>query len=78
MKTKNLFKLGVLALMVSMPLVKSQAQNNKKPNVIWIITDEHNFRTIGAYRAQLTPEQALLWGPKGFPETPHLDNLAKN
>ena len=30
-----------------------------KPNVLLIITDEHNFRTLGAYRDLLPKEQAF-------------------
>ena len=29
------------------------------PNVIIIQTDEHNLRTLGCYRDQMSPEQAL-------------------
>lgn len=50
------------------------AQNN--PNIIWIITDEHNFRTLGCYRDLLPPEQAFMWG-KGVVETPNIDRLGK-
>ncbi len=50
----------------------------EKLNVLWIITDEHNFRTLGCYRDQLPPEQAFQWGPQAFAETPHIDSLAKN
>ena len=48
-----------------------------QPNVLLLITDEHNFRTIGAYRDHLTKDQALLWGDTAV-ETPNLDYLAKN
>ncbi len=49
----------------------------QKPNLIWVITDEHNFRTLGCYRETLAPEQALMWGPEAVVETPHVDALAK-
>ncbi|WP_139957013.1 sulfatase-like hydrolase/transferase [Flavicella sediminum] len=55
----------------------TQAQQTAKTNVIWIITDEHNFRTLGCYREQLSPEQAFVWGPKAFVETPNIDSLAE-
>ncbi|WP_366184047.1 sulfatase-like hydrolase/transferase [Flavobacterium ovatum] len=74
----NLFELILLATAISLPNIKTQAQSNKKPNLIWIITDEHNFRTLGAYREQLGKDQALLWGEKAYAETPNLDALAKN
>ena len=32
------------------------------PNVLVIMTDEHNFRTLGCYREQLPQEQAYPWG----------------
>ncbi len=46
------------------------------PNILVIITDEHNFRTLGCYREQLSPEQAEMWGPDTIVETPHLDRIA--
>ncbi|MBI9017825.1 MAG: sulfatase [Phycisphaerae bacterium] len=50
----------------------------KKPNLLVIQTDEHNFRTLGCYRDTLSPEQAFMWGPKAIVETPNIDFLAKN
>jgi len=47
-----------------------------KPNLIVIMTDEHNFRTIGAYRDLLTTAQAFPWGEGVMVETPNLDRLA--
>jgi len=47
------------------------------PNVLVIITDEHNFRTLGCYREQLSDEQAEMWGPGTIVETPHFDRLAR-
>jgi arylsulfatase A-like enzyme len=47
------------------------------PNVLVIITDEHNFRTLGCYRDTLSKEQAEMWGPGSVVETPHFDRLAK-
>ena len=35
------------------------AQENDKPNLIIMYTDEHNFRTIGAYRDLLRRDQVL-------------------
>lgn len=53
------------------------AQKTEKPNIIWVITDEHNFRTLGCYRDLLEEEQAKQWGDKVV-ETPNLDWLADN
>jgi arylsulfatase A-like enzyme len=47
------------------------------PNVLVIITDEHNFRTLGCYREQLPDEQAEMWGPGAIVETPNFDRLAR-
>lgn len=43
-----------------------------------IQTDEHNFRTLGCYRALLPEDQAFVWGPGIAVETPHLDWIAKS
>ena len=47
-----------------------------KPNLLVIITDEHNFRTLGCYRETLPRDQALMWGTTVL-ETPNLDRIAK-
>ncbi len=38
------------------------AGERRRPNLLVIHTDEHNFRTLGCYRATMGPEQALMWG----------------
>ncbi len=54
------------------------AAGTKPPmNLLIIHTDEHNFRTLGCYRALMPKRQALMWGPTVV-ETPHIDWLAKN
>ena len=76
-----------MVLLVACGNTKQQAKNERSTistktpnntNVIWIITDEHNFRTIGAYRNQLTKDQAYLWGKDAYVQTPNLDRLAEN
>ncbi|MDO6801811.1 sulfatase-like hydrolase/transferase [Wenyingzhuangia sp. 1_MG-2023] len=67
-----------LCLAIGLLGIKGFAQQTKKTNVIWIITDEHNFRTLSCYRDQLTPEQALQWGKEAVVETPNIDALAEN
>ena len=42
------------------------------------MTDEHNFRTLGCYRALMSPEQGFMWGPGVKVDTPNIDWLAKN
>lgn len=48
-----------------------------KLNLLIIMTDEYNFRTLGRYRDLLNEEQAYLWGMGVAVETPHIDSLAK-
>ena len=66
-----------LALIVGILLLPevSKAQE-KKPNLIVIHTDEHNFRTLGCYRDQLTEDQAFVWGKGVEVKTPHIDRIA--
>ena len=52
------------------------ARADDQPNILILITDEHNFRTLGCYREQLSREQAEMWGPNTIVETPHMDRLA--
>lgn len=48
-----------------------------RPNVLVILTDEHNFRTLGCYRTLLPQQQAFIWGEGVAVETPHIDSIAK-
>jgi len=48
-----------------------------KPNILIIMVDQLNFRTLGCYRKQqLTPEQAYIWGDSVAVDTPFIDSLA--
>jgi len=66
---------------LSCPLIlDAQARRlggRRKPNLLIMHTDEHNFRTLGCYRQTLVPEQALVWGPEAVVETPNIDWLAE-
>ncbi len=64
-------------LTFSLSLGAALAQAKDKPNLLVIITDEHNLRTIGCYRDQLSQDQAEIWGKGNIVETPNLDKLAK-
>ena len=50
--------------------------NQDQMNLIVIMTDEHNFRTLGCYRETMEGRQAYMWGPDVV-ETPHIDSLAE-
>ena len=56
---------------------RAPGARGREPNLLIIHTDEHNFRTLGCYRAVLSREQALMWGD-AVVETPNIDWLAKN
>lgn len=49
----------------------------ERPNVLLIITDEHNFRTLGCYREWMPREHAEMWGLGAVVPTPHIDRLAE-
>ncbi|NOR75868.1 MAG: sulfatase-like hydrolase/transferase [Draconibacterium sp.] len=72
----GLFLLG--SLNCSKELKETQEDSTFKPNLLIIQTDEHNFRTLGCYREQLSHEQAFMWGDGINVETPNIDYLAKN
>ena len=67
-----------IALLLTLSLVARTVQGaaDEPANVLLIITDEHNFRTLGCYRQLLSREQAEMWGPGVVVPTPHLDRLA--
>ncbi|MCB1207224.1 MAG: sulfatase [Verrucomicrobiae bacterium] len=72
----NLFRplrLVVPAVLLLATLVRAEAL---RPNVLIIQTDEHNFRTLGCYRALLPPDQAFIWGEGVKVDTPHIDSIA--
>ncbi len=50
----------------------------ERPNLVVIQTDEHNFRTLGCYRALLPVDRAFVWGRGVEVKTPHLDWIAAN
>jgi arylsulfatase A-like enzyme len=80
MHRKTLKSIVSLALLLTPPAALHAAAPNPvaadQPNLVVILTDEHNFRTLGCYRALLSKEQAFIWGDGVAVETPHLDSLA--
>ena len=59
-------------------LTWSSAFSADTPNVVIVMTDEHNFRTLGCYRDQMSEDQAFVWGKGVKVDTPHIDSLAKD
>ena len=69
----------LLSLSVFLPLsvtTANAASAPSRPNLLIIQTDEHNFRTLGCYRALLPADQAFIWGEGIKVDTPHLDWIA--
>ena len=56
----------------------AHAAKATQPNLLIIHTDEHNFRTLGCYRDQLSDDQAFVWGKGVEVKTPHIDSLARD
>ncbi len=62
---------------LSVAVVARVSRAIDRPNVLIVITDEHNFRTLGCYRDVMPKEQAEMWGPAAVVTTPNIDRLAK-
>jgi arylsulfatase A-like enzyme len=55
----------------------SQLRSAEKPkNLLIIQTDEHNFRTLGCYRALMPEDQSFIWGKGVKVDTPNIDSIA--
>lgn len=79
MNRRDFLKINVgsaAACLVSSPKLYAAA-TKENPNLLIIMTDEHNFRTLGCYRKLLSKDQAMIWGDGNIVETPHIDKLAE-
>ncbi|MGC6424718.1 MAG: sulfatase-like hydrolase/transferase [Lentimonas sp.] len=47
---------------------------DERPNVLWIITDDHRYDSIRAFNKAMTGEEM---SPLGYVESPHTDRLAE-
>ena len=74
----KLLIVSVLLTTICSKQLFAQTKQSKKPNLIIIHTDEHNLRTIGAYRNTMTDEQAFMWGKEAVVTTPNIDTLAED
>ena len=64
--------------LIAIAAVGGPTDGAERPNLVVIQTDEHNFRTLGCYRALLPAGQAFVWGEGVAVETPNLDWLAEH
>ena len=73
---KKIVSIYSLILVVTALQFNAIAQQKSQPNLVIIHTDEHNLRTLGAYRATMPKEQAEMWGKGNIVETPNIDRIA--
>tara|TARA_R110002049_G_scaffold185580_3_gene353818 strand:+ start:41583 stop:45314 length:3732 start_codon:yes stop_codon:yes gene_type:complete len=73
--TLSLSLIATVTLGIANPRESVSAE--PRPNVLVIVTDEHNFRTLGCYRQLMPAEQAEMWGEGVVVPTPHIDAIAK-
>ena len=60
-------------------IVAGNTPCQEPPNLLIIQTDEHNFRTLGCYREQMTREQAFMWDERrGILLATRADNWRKS
>ncbi|MCF7975602.1 MAG: sulfatase [Phycisphaerae bacterium] len=71
-----LLTVGLGVTLSGKPGFSQTSDGKRKPNLLIIQTDEHNFRTLGCYRKTLPPEQAFMWGQDSVVDTPHIDWIA--
>ncbi len=79
-KISQVFCIAILStssLIATAYAQQADMSKSSKPNVIVIMTDEHNFRTLGAYRKLMAKKQAKMWGSEVV-DTPNIDWLANN
>jgi len=77
MKTRREFLKATGAAAAILTCRRLAAAEAGRTNLLVIQTDEHNFRTLGCYRALMPKAQALMWG-QAVVETPNIDWLARN
>jgi len=76
MTNKAIIPLSIACIFSQANMSAQPKATDKKPNLLIIHTDEHNFRTLGCYRETLSDEQAFMWGPNTIVETPNIDKIA--
>lgn len=70
-------KITFLIKITAILLITFNTFGQKKPNLIIVQTDEHNFRTLSAYQKLMVEDQAFVWGKGNNLHTPNIDKLAE-
>jgi arylsulfatase A-like enzyme len=73
---RNPLALSLCSVLLWLPKPGGTAWGDDRPNLLVIHTDEHNFRTLGCYRALLPDDQAFIWGKDSVVTTPNIDWIA--
>ncbi|WP_109831287.1 sulfatase-like hydrolase/transferase [Reichenbachiella versicolor] len=63
----------ILVIIACFVASKSVTAQEKQPNVLWILTDDHRYDAIRAFNKMLTGEEM---SPLGYVESPQTDKLA--
>ncbi|MEM6886158.1 MAG: sulfatase-like hydrolase/transferase, partial [Verrucomicrobiota bacterium] len=72
---KYIFPASVWAIAFAVTaFIAPEVQAASKPNVLWIITDDHRYDSIRAFNKAMTGEEM---SPLGYVESPHTDRLAE-
>ncbi|MEM0964609.1 MAG: sulfatase-like hydrolase/transferase [Verrucomicrobiota bacterium] len=67
--------LGLLMISVDrLPAAQPTVLSQSKPNILWIITDDHRYDSIRAFNEAITGEEM---SPLGYVESPNTDRLAE-
>ncbi|MBK1792749.1 sulfatase family protein [Persicirhabdus sediminis] len=69
-KTKQLTVAGMAALAATSSLVAEDAKPDPRPNILFIFSDDHALKTIGAYNPEYTADNPLN-------ATPNIDRIAE-
>jgi arylsulfatase A-like enzyme len=69
--------IAIAAWELALPCSGAGKTLSSTPNVLILHTDEHNFRSLGCYRALLPKQEAFVWGADVAVDTPHLDSIAR-
>lgn len=72
---RDFSRLAGASLIASMG-TSTLAGKSRQPNILILHTDEHNFRTLGCYRALMSEDQSYVWGAGVKVDTPNIDSLA--
>jgi arylsulfatase A-like enzyme len=70
-------KIKINKVLLLLFMLSSKLFAADQPNLLIIHTDEHNLRTLGAYREILGEDQGFIWGKNTYVTTPNIDKLAK-